>query len=92
MVAAPVVRAEQQAHKLWRQAVPEGRERFSELVAIDVAGAVSVESVEEATPCGEEAPESAWEMVSVCWFKCRYVCRKCLSLRGARGRTRTHQS
>jgi hypothetical protein len=52
VVAAPVVRAVQQAHELRREAVSEGDKGFGKLVVGYTAGVVGVEAVEEATPGG----------------------------------------
>jgi hypothetical protein len=52
VVAAPVVRAVQQAHELRREAVPESDKGFAKLVVGYAAGVVGVEAVEESAPGG----------------------------------------
>lgn len=58
-LVALVVGLEEQLDEAVREAVAEGDEGVGELVALDVAGAVRVEAVEEGAPAGEERPEAA---------------------------------
>jgi len=60
----PRICAKQQLHKRRTQPVPERHERVLELPETDIPAAVHVETVEEAAPRGEEAPEAA-ELVEV---------------------------
>lgn len=58
-LVALVVGLEEQLDEAVREAVAEGDEGVGELVALNVAGAVRVEAVEEGAPAGEERPEAA---------------------------------
>lgn len=59
VVAAPVVRAEQQRDELRAQPVAERDQRLGELAVLDRPAAVPVEAVEQLAPCVQERPQAA---------------------------------
>jgi hypothetical protein len=55
----PVIRLEQELHKLWRQSVPECDKRLAELGVGDIAGAIDVKLIKKVAPRSEKPPQSA---------------------------------
>jgi hypothetical protein len=51
-------------NELWAQSISKGNDRILELPQRDVSASVSVETIEQTTPGGEETPETT-ELVKV---------------------------
>lgn len=59
ILAPPIVRSIEQLHELPGEAVSEGYKGFAEFRVGYCARTIDVEAVEEASPRGEETPQSA---------------------------------
>jgi hypothetical protein len=68
ILAPSIIRPIQKRDKLRREPVSEGNERLVEFSVGYASRSVCVESVEEAAPCREKAPESAVRALEVKWW------------------------